>query len=385
VGARARRAGIIGCGWVAEQGHLPALARMPEVEVVAIADPDPARARSMGEAFGIARRHSTHLELLEDPSIEVVGVCVPVESHAEVATAAVEAGKHVLLEKPPALDLDQWERIAAATEAAGVTLMVGLNMRWHTSFRSVRDLVRSGRLGRVQCVRTLIANDVDKRPVPPQWRSHRSRGGGALMEMGVHHLDLWRFVLDAEIEEVSAIARGDDDSLAVAGRMQGGVPVSSLFSQRTGQLNEIEVHGDRGHVRASPYTAARHFPNSGDPWSIRARAADVRATTSPSHLLRERRAGGFYVSSFVAEWRHFLAAVDGARAPEVGIDSARRLMQAVLATAASASDGRLVACLDAPRTLAPSPRSLGLGPGAGPLGSEHRRVPTDHSRPAGER
>lgn len=347
---------MIGCGWVAQHGHLPALARLEEAEVVAVADLDPVRLNRVGDSFGIRRRHSDHRRLLEDPDVEAVGICVPTEFHVEVAIAAAEAGKHLLLEKPPALSLGDWDRFADHLKAAEVTFMLGLNMRRHAAFSAARDLVRSGELGEVQSLRTVIANDWLNRPDARGWRRGRARGGGALMEMGVHHLDLWRFLLDAEIEEVFATARGDDETLALTGRMANGVPVASLLSHRTADVNEIEIYGDAGIVKVSPHTAPRLLKVTQPPWAIGARLADAAATLSPSHALRVRRAGGFFVASFAAEWRHFLRGVASASAVEPGVDSGRRLLQALLAAAASASENRPLACADAPPDLAPSPR-----------------------------
>ena len=100
-GQRPVRIGIIGCGWAAEQGHLPALARMPGVEVVAVADHRRERVDLIGDAFDVARRYSEHLELVEDPAVDAVGICVPAHSHVEVAgaIASVDARKPVLLEE----------------------------------------------------------------------------------------------------------------------------------------------------------------------------------------------------------------------------------------------------------------------------------------------
>jgi predicted dehydrogenase len=343
--------GVIGCGWVAEKGHLPALARIPEVDVVALADPDPARLDALEGWFAGARRYPDRRGVVEDPAVDAVVICVPTRFHVEVASAAVEAGKHVLLEKPPALAIDEWDRLAGAVEAAGVTLMLALNMRWHRSFRAVRAQVRSGAIGRVQGVRTVLANHVRDRPGAPQWRAERWQGGGALLEMGVHHLDLCRFLLDEEIEEVFAYAEGDDDSLAVSARMRSGVPVSALFAQRTSQVNEVEVYGDQGHVIATPHSAPRQLGFAAKPWTIGTRFAELRAVASLPEAIRTRRSGGFYVSSFLGEWGHFLDAVTTGAEVEVGIDSGRRLLQATLATAASASEGRPVPCAEAPATL----------------------------------
>lgn len=356
------RVGVIGCGRVAREGHLPALARLKDVEVVAVADPVDARLERVGASFGVGRLHGDHAGLLGDPAVEAVAVCVPAEAHVEVACAAAAAGKHVLLEKPPALGLDEWDRLETAMAEARIVFMLGMSMRWQVPFRAARDLVRAGRLGRVVGLRTVLTNDWLQHPDVADWRGERRRGGGALVEMGVHHLDLWRFLLDAEVEEVFAIAQGDDESLAVSGRMENGVPTSSFFSQSTGQANEIEVYGEGGRLTATPHSAPRVLPVSTRPWTLDAKLRDLGPAIDLPHAVRTRREGGFFVAAFAAQWRQFAAAVRGGAPVEVGVDSARRLLQTMLAAAESTRARRPIRRAEAPRTLAPAsaePASLG--------------------------
>jgi myo-inositol 2-dehydrogenase/D-chiro-inositol 1-dehydrogenase len=347
------KVGVIGCGFVAEHGHLPALARVAGAEVAAVADPDPERLSRIGEAWNVSGRHSDHRQLLADPEIEAVVVCVPTEFHVEVALDAVEAEKHLLLEKPPALGLDEWDRLASRLGRSEITFMLGLNMRRHRAFSSAREQIRSGRLGEVQSLRTTISNDSLNQP-GRSWRRGRRLGGGALMEMGVHHLDLWSYLLGEEVEQVFATVRGDDESMVVAGRMQSGIPVTSVFSHRTADLNEVEVYGEAAQLKASPYWAPRVLEVETKPWAIRGRLSEAASPLSVPAMARLRRAGGFFVGSFAAEWRHFLAAAGRGEPAEPGADTARRLLQLLLATAASASENRPIACADAPPTLAPS-------------------------------
>jgi predicted dehydrogenase len=103
--------GIIGCGQAATISHLPALQHVPEVEVVALADVDADRLREVADRFQIQRRHESLATLLADPTIEAVGVCVPAERHLEVASAVLEAGKHLFLEKPIAVSLEDADRL----------------------------------------------------------------------------------------------------------------------------------------------------------------------------------------------------------------------------------------------------------------------------------
>ena len=100
------RIGLVGCGFAAEHRHLPTLMHLPDLSVAAVCDVDETARSRVGERFGIARRHASAHELAADPSVEAVAVCVPTGAHVEVALAAIEAGKHVFVEKPIALSLD---------------------------------------------------------------------------------------------------------------------------------------------------------------------------------------------------------------------------------------------------------------------------------------
>jgi predicted dehydrogenase len=342
------RIGIIGCGWIAGQGHLPALTRMQGVDVVAIADPDAGALERTGNAFGVTRRYRDAAELVAQNDVELVGVLVPAAAHLQVAGAALRAGKPVLLEKPPALNLDEWDTFATEIRAAGAPFMLGLNMRWYHAFRSARELVRSGAVGEIQAIRTVLAHNSHEERAEPDWRRHRETGGGALIETGVHHFDLWRFLTDSGVKEVSVRTRGSDESVAVAGVMRSGAVASSLFSQGTSQLNEVEVLGTRAVVRATPYAAPLVTAVSSMPWTLRSKRLDISASLSLKHARAGRRGGGFFVSSFVGMWAHFLQSVRNGAGLETGLDSSRELLQVVLAAAASADSGRAVSCETAP-------------------------------------
>jgi predicted dehydrogenase len=175
-----------------------------------------------------------------------------------------------------------------------------------------------------------------------------------MMEMGVHHLDLWSYLLGEPVEQVFATVRGDDETMVVCGRMQSGVPVTSVFSHRTADVNEVEVYGEAAQLKASPYSPPRLLDVETKPWALRARLGEAVAPLSLPHLARTRRSGGFFVASFAAEWREFIGAARRASPAEPGADTARRLLQVLLAVAASASENRPIACADAPASLAPA-------------------------------
>ena len=130
-------------------------------------------------------------DLLAKTQVDVIAVCVPVEFHAEVALAALEAGKHVLIEKPLAADLDQADRIALRAQESGCKVLMGFNFRWHRLLRQAKELIRRGDVGQVESIRgpCLPARTISR----PGWQTRRESGGGALFDQAVHVFDLSAF------------------------------------------------------------------------------------------------------------------------------------------------------------------------------------------------
>lgn len=169
--------GIAGCGEVTCAKHLPALQHVPQIRVVAVADPVSEKARGAAARFRVPRVLEDAASLVELPEIEVVGVCVPPGRHADVAVMALEAGKHVWIDKPLALTPADCDRIGAAARAQGKQALVGHHMRWHRLVRKVRDLIREGALGEIESVRC-VWNSPRVDQGLPEWRWRRASGGG---------------------------------------------------------------------------------------------------------------------------------------------------------------------------------------------------------------
>src|SRR3989304_889775 len=124
--------GLIGWGGVAENIHLPALRHGADAHVVAAAETDPDRLNRVARRFHINDRYTHFLDLLANPAIEAVAICVPAQFHVDVALAALDAGKHLLIEKPLALSVEESDRlIERAARFPKLKIMVGFNMRWH--------------------------------------------------------------------------------------------------------------------------------------------------------------------------------------------------------------------------------------------------------------
>ena len=345
--------GLVGCGYATTSRHLPALASIGEARAVAVADLD---ARAVSDAAGrwsIARWYASASELVEDPEVEVVGVCVPAAAHADLVLEAIEAGKHVLVEKPLALSLDDADRIAERAARSPVEVIVAFNLRWHRLVRQARELVRAGAIGRVHAVRTVFADPVLDRVGLPPWRLRRELGGGALLDKGVHHFDLWRFLLDDEVEDVLALSSGDredDETVAVIARLRSGCTAEAMLLDSTALQNELVLHGEDGTLHVDCYRSdgLRLAPRSELPGSPRARLR--RGTELARQIaanLGEIRRGGVFNGSYAAEWRHVAAVIRDGEPAGCRVEDGRSALAIALAAASSASSGAPVRLLEA--------------------------------------
>lgn len=346
--------GLIGCGRVAETRHLPALQNLPDAEVVAVADIDQNRLGQVADQFHIKQRYSNFLDLLNDPSIEAIAICVPAQFHVEVALAALEAGKHLFIEKPLALSLEEADRLIARAGQLPYKVMVGFNLRWHRLLRQARELIQQGVLGSLELMRTAFTSYHQN---IPEWRKRRELGGGVFFEVAIHHFDLWRFLLQSEVEEVFAVSRSrqwEDETTTVTARLTNGVFVTSIFSERTGESNEVEIYGQAGRVRVSCYhfDGLEYVSSSSSPGDARARLQQI------AHTLKElprgvwgMRQGGDFIASYRAEWRHFIDAIRLGRPVGCTLEDGWRSLEVVMAAIESGTLGRPAKVTGRPRRV----------------------------------
>ena len=320
---------------------------------MALADVNEQRLETLARAHDIERRYGGHEELIADDEVEAVAVCVPVSLHAEVAVAALEAGKHVLIEKPMTLSVEDAERIREAAGRSRGVVMIGLNIRHHRLIRRARELVLAGGLGEIQAIRTVFTSSFDYRETAQPWRFRRDAGGGVVAEMGPHHFDLWRFVTGREVEEVFASSssdRDEDETAVVVGVLAGGARAETLLSQRSTNVNEVEVFGELGRLRVSCYRydglelqLGRGF--GGD---VRQRLGGLtRAVVELPAFARALRRGNDYLESYAAEWRRFVQAASGAAPADAGLEDGVRNVEILAAALESLESGQAVRVGDA--------------------------------------
>jgi myo-inositol 2-dehydrogenase / D-chiro-inositol 1-dehydrogenase len=353
------RLGIVGCGFVVEGRHLPALRRLSEIEVVALADVDLTRCRDVAARFGVPRCADSVHALIEENELDAVAVCTPASVHAEPALAALEAGKHVFVEKPITLSLEEADLLVDRAARASGTTTVGFNLRYHRLVNEARRLLREGAVGRVTSITTSFTDARVTVPNLPAWRAQRHLGGGALLDRLIHHFDLWRFLLDDEVDEVFAVSRrgsGEDELAHVTARMHGGALVHGFGSDRTSTSNGVAVYGEVGSLHVDlyrfdglVYSSLRDLPGAPRTRLRRMAASAVQLSRS----LGELRSGGLFDATYPTEWRRFAAALRGDGRPASTFEDGRRALQIALAAAESTTLGRPVKAAESSPTVTP--------------------------------
>jgi len=188
------RAGVLGCGEIGKRGHIPGF-QAAGIEVVAVCDTNLARAQSVAKEMHVARAYGDYKELLADPDIDVVSVGLPNFLHAPVTIAALEAGKHVLCEKPFATSTALAEEMIAAAKRTGKLLSINQHLRFEGTARAIHDAVAEGRFGRVYLTDARMIRSAGI-PGYGSWFTNKDMAGaGSLYDIGVHMLDLAMFML----------------------------------------------------------------------------------------------------------------------------------------------------------------------------------------------
>ena len=191
------KVGIIGCGGIANQKHLPALAGIEEVEVVAFCDIIEERAILSKNTYGTSdgRVYSDYKEMLEKEDLDIVHVCTPNSSHAEISIAAMEADNHVMCEKPMAKTAEEARAMIEASEKTGKKLTIGYQNRFRKDSQFLHAACADGELGEIYNAK---AHAIRRRAVPTWgvFLDEEAQGGGPLIDIGTHALDLTLWMMD---------------------------------------------------------------------------------------------------------------------------------------------------------------------------------------------
>lgn len=255
------RVAVIGCGSIARHRHVPEYAANPNVELVAFVDPVVERAQAFTQQYG-GKAYEDYQTLLRSESLDAVSVCTPNAYHAEIAIAAAKAGCHVLCEKPMAISVDEANEMIQAAKEANVFLMIGYNQRLMPAHQKGKEVLEQGRLGKVISFRTTFGHagpeswSVDGKD---SWFFQKDKAYlGASGDLGVHKIDLLRWLLGEEITEVVAFvdtlakeATTVDDNLVSIVRTQSGAmgTLTASWSYQPKEDNSTILYCTRGTMK----------------------------------------------------------------------------------------------------------------------------------------
>lgn len=340
------RIGLVGCGRLAREVHLPVLTSLPGVEVAALVDPDAAARAEAARLAPAAHAHADLADLLADDRLDAVVAAPPTAAHADVACAVLAAGRALYLEKPIATTLADAERVVEAWRAVGVPTMMGFNYRLNPLYADLRRRLRAGEVGDVVAVRTTFST----RAGGGGWRGRRGAGGGVLLDLAAHHVDLVRHLLGAEVAEVSAglwSRRSEDDTATLDLRMETGVPVQIFCSLSAVEDDRVEVVGERGALRASRYASLAVEQTGAEAvGAIPAVVGHVVRSARSASYLAQKRGAPWGEPSFRLALERFVEAVrSGQPADPDPVDGYRCL--AVLEAAEEAARTRSVVAVGA--------------------------------------
>ncbi len=292
------RIGIIGCGAIAKHTHMHGYSKLNEkAEVVALADPLQSNLRALGALHSVdtQNQYSTYQELLRRDDIDAVSICTPNYLHAPQTIDALRAGKHVLCEKPMATNIEAAKAMVQAAEKTDRLLMVGFTHRYMQHNQTAQQLIKQGAIGKPFMMRVRFAHDgpYNSWAATTDWFFRPEQaGGGALLDMGIHALDICRFMLgdiaqvfghvgtfvkDIPVED-SAIV-----SLAFENDAAGYIEVG--WSSKKGVLG-LEIYGSEGTLIVDYTTPIRlHQSGAGQEWVEITDAVNDAAVCEMEHFV----------------------------------------------------------------------------------------------------
>lgn len=250
--------GVIGCGGIADRRTIPGMMLADNAELVAVMDSNPEVANKIKEKYNAKYACDNYQDLLAIDEIQAVYIASPVIYHKEQAIAAAKAKKHILVEKPMCLTSQEGEEITRICKEEGVKLSVGLMMRFHGYHQEMKKLIADGKLGNIVAMRAQFTCWYPE--IKGSWRQDKATsGGGALMDMGIHCIDLLQHITGLKAKEVTGFTGNltfkynIEDSASIVLKMDNGAfaYVDSNFNIPDAAARpRLEIYGTKGSIMA---------------------------------------------------------------------------------------------------------------------------------------
>jgi predicted dehydrogenase len=255
------RIGLVGAGAIMRLSHAPTILRSPDARLAAVFDVDAPRAEAIARDFGAAR-HTTDLRaIVEGDDVDAVIVATPNVHHPEAVLAAAAAGKHVLCEKPLAIDVASAKKMVDACAAKDLVLQVGFNQRFWAQVQIAKSLIDSGIIGEVHAFRSVYSERWNVYPATTRYRYDlKASGGATIIDLTIHRIDLIRYLLGdfasicAELAH-SVVPDKVDDNVWLLARMKSGARgclSSDRYSPAIG--DGTDIYGSEGTIHIATET-----------------------------------------------------------------------------------------------------------------------------------
>jgi predicted dehydrogenase len=242
------RFGLLGCGRITARGLIPGISGSTTAELTALASERPGVAEEWAKTHGAKKFYTSYEAVLADPEIDAVYIPTTGETHAKWTIAAAEAKKHVLCEKPLAMDVAQAEEMAAACRQHGVILQEAFMWRHHPRAKQALSMIKSGEIGPLRLVVASFSFDIDR----GDWRLRPERGGGAMWDVGCYGVNAARLFAGSEPTDILANAHwsdtGVDMTMQMALRFPGDVLANIDCSFEAPFRCRLELVGEKGRI-----------------------------------------------------------------------------------------------------------------------------------------
>ena len=337
--------GILGCGKIAQVRHIPEYAENPDAKLAAFFSPNRARAQEQADKYG-GKVYDTAEALLADPDIDAVSICAANYAHAELSIQALNAGKHVLCEKPMATTLADCEAMVECAKKNGKFLMIGHNQRLAKAHMEAKRLIDEGLIGDIITFRTSFGHGGPEtwaiKPGKDTWFFDKSKAAmGVMADLGIHKTDLIQFLLGQKVVRstarlVTLDKRGEDgeligvdDNAVCIYEMSGGAfgTMTASWTYYGAEDNSTVLYGTKGIMRI--YDDPAH--------SIVVKLADGQEQVYDVEQIQTN--DNQTKSGVIDLW---VDCLKNNRAPEISGESALYAMRAVFASIESSQTGKTV-------------------------------------------
>ncbi len=251
---------IVGLGWVASDYVAPGIIKSPGSELVACLGSSPEKSRAFADKFGVAHAHRDLDELLANPEVDALYIALPNAMHHAAVLKAARAGKHILCEKPFAMKTAHAREMVEACRDTGVVLRIAHQIRLDAAIVRAREIVQSGRLGRLVEISLERASGLGSRA---SWRQDFEQSG-VMYDVGVHLLDLIQYVSGQRFVEVAAFTHPDrrkklpDDTMTVLGRLEGDCHALAKATREVASAeNNLLIEGEKATLITSALRFAK--------------------------------------------------------------------------------------------------------------------------------